>query len=143
MTTATDRPATDDPARDQASPFDRDLFLLKSNATLKQIERTSLVILVVGVSLGFLISKKVGSSLSFGGGLAMLHFRSLHRMFQKRVLDPPSWLKTKFIYSVTLFLMIFVFFWVIQWQAISTTSVVLGFLLMTGSFLFDTSRQRR
>ncbi len=126
-----------------AIPFDRNQFLLKTNASLKRIERGSLLLLLIGGGLGFFVSKIVGLSLVLGGVLAMLHFRSLHRLFQMRVLNPAGWLKTKFIYSVTLFFMICFFFWVIQSKEVNSTSVVAGFVLMTGSIFFDTSRQSR
>ncbi len=143
MTTNSGRPEMDDPVKASAVPFNREQFLLKTNASLKRIERASLILLCLQGGVGFFISKTAGMSLLLGGSLAALHFRSLHRMFQMRVLAPKAWLKTKFIYSVSLFLLISFFFWGIQWEKINTHQVVVGFFLMTGSVFFDTTRKDR
>ncbi|GEM_PF-2516522 len=122
-------------------PIDRARFLEKTNASLKRIERRSLLILsVIGLG-GWFFSKDMGLSLLIGGILAMVHFRSLQRMFQKRILFPAAWLKTKFIYSVSLFLMVCFFFWAIQWQAIASTVVITGFLLTSGAVFWESTRR--
>ncbi len=131
---------------DDSSPpvpprIDHDRFLSQSNASLKRIERTSLLILGLGGGIGFAFFGNTGFSFILGGLLAMLHYRSLHRMFQKRILDPPARLKTQFTYSLTLFLMICFFFWIIQDVSINTSGVVIGFFLMSGAVVFESSQR--
>ncbi len=141
MTSPADCSPTDSQVKAESAPFDREDFLKKSNASLKRIEGMSLLILSVSGALAFLLFKEMSLSILIGGGFAMMHFRGLHRMFQKRVLDPPAWLKTKFIYSSTLFLLICLFFWVIDLAAIQESGVIAGFSLMTGGIFFDSIRR--
>jgi len=123
-------------------PLDRVLFLEKSNALLQRVERISLLVLVLG-SLGFLLfSKGFGLSLLIGGCMGIAHFRSLHRMFQQRILHPKSKTKRQFLYGLTLFLIVGVFFWGTERAMLSTPVVIAGFFLTTGSVLIE-SRQKR
>ncbi len=135
-------PAAEKPPKAARIPIDRKRFLEKSNTSLKKIERTSLLILVTMGLGGWFFSKEMGLSLLVGGFLAMLHFRSLHRMFQKRILFPKNWLKTKFIYSVGLFFMLCFFFWVIQWEGITRSAIITGFLLASGAVFWESTRNR-
>ncbi|NOY83989.1 MAG: hypothetical protein GXO96_04040 [Nitrospirae bacterium] len=135
-------PAAEKPPKATRIPIDRARFLEKTNTSLKKIERTSLLILLVISLGGWFFSKETGLSLLIGGFLAMLHFRSLHRMFQKRILFPKQWLKTKFIYSVGLFFILCFFFWVIQWEGITRSGIITGFLLSTGAIFWESTRKR-
>lgn len=141
MKNTAENPSAADPPKATRIPIDQTRFLKKTNASLKRIERRSLFILsIIGVG-GWLFSREVGLSLIIGGFLAMLHFRSLHRMFQKRILFPSAWLKTKFIYSISLFFMVCFFFWAIHWESISNITVITGFLLTTGAVFWESTRR--
>jgi len=140
MTDEAESPETSAPRKATRIPIDRERFLEKTDSALKRIERRALFILTVIGLAGWFFSKEMGLSLLLGGFLATLHFRSLHRMFQKRILHPARWLKTKFIYSLSLFLMVCFFFWAIQWQSINTSAVITGFLLTTGSVFWESTR---
>ncbi|MFQ5598545.1 MAG: ATP synthase subunit I [Nitrospiria bacterium] len=129
-----------DRRNDNPPSIDRDRFLSRSNAALHRIERNSLMILGGGALTGFLFSRSIGLSLLIGGLMGMLHFRSLHRMFQRRILDPASKHKSQFIYGLKLFLMIGVFFWAIQWKEIRSLAVIAGFFLMAASVLLESKR---
>ncbi len=135
-------PAAEKPPKATPIPIDRARFLEKTNISLKKIERSSLLIVLVISLGGWLLSKETGLSLLIGGFLAMVHFRSLHRMFQKRILFPREWLKTKFIYSVGLFFIVCFFFWVIQWEGITRSAIITGFLLSTGAVFWESTRKR-
>ncbi len=142
MKNPAESPSVENPPMAARTPIDRGRFLEKTNASLRKIERTSLLILIVIGLGGWFFSKEMGLSLLIGGFLAMLHFRSLHRMFQKRILFPKAWLKTKFIYSASLFFMVCFFFWVIQWEAITRTALITGFLLASGAVFWESTRNR-
>lgn len=117
--------------------LDREQFLKKSDALLKRVERISLLILALG-SLGLLFFSKVfGLSLLFGGCLGIIHFRSLHRMFQKRILHPESKVKQQFLYGMTLFLIVGVFFFAIERARLNTPMVIAGFFLITGAVVLE------
>lgn len=141
MKNKAENPSAEHPPKAARIPIDRERFLKKTNTSLKKIERSSLLILCVMGLGGWFFSKEMGLSLLIGGFLATLHFRSLHRMFQKRILFPKALLKTKFIYSVNLFFMVCFFFWAIQWESITTSALVTGFLLTTGSVFWESTRQ--
>ncbi len=118
-------------------PIDREQFLKKSNALLQRVERISLLILALG-SLGLLLfSKALGLSLLIGGCMGIAHFRSLHRMFQKRVLYPEAKIKSQFLYGLTLFMIVGVFFWAIDQVMFSPPVIIAGFFLTTGSVLLE------
>lgn len=141
MKTTAENPSAEHTPKAAHIPIDRERFLKKTNTSLKKIERTSLLILSVMGLGGWFFSKETGLSLLIGGFLATLHFRSLHRMFQKRILFPKVLLKTKFIYSTSLFFMVGFFFWAIQWEAITTSVLVTGFLLTSGAVFWESTRQ--
>ena len=90
--------------------------------------------------IGFLLIKPVGVSLIFGGILGMYHFRSLHRMFQRRIIDPAARLNSQFYYSLKLFTMVALFFWAVQSSTIRPPFVIIGFLLTTAAILLDGKR---
>ena len=129
------------PTGTRCAGIDQVHFLEKSNASLKKIERVSLLIVCLSSAGAFFFSKEMGLSSVIGGFLSMLHFRSLHRMFQKRVTHPAATLRTRFIYSVTLFFITGFFFWAVRHQGISTPGLVTGFLLTTGAVFLESSRR--
>lgn len=92
---------------------------------------------VIGV-VTLLFFGAFGASLMIGGVLGMFNFRSLHRMFQRRLIDPSRRRKEQLAYSVKVFLIVAVFFYVIQWQAVSVAGIVIGFFLITGSVYLET-----
>lgn len=122
-------------------PVDRELFLARSNASLHRIERAALLILGVVVLVTFLFFGSFGASLLAGGLFGMFNFRSLHRMFQRRILDPESHRKARFLYSLKLFFLVGLFFWMIQWPSVSILGIVIGFFMITTSVLFETQRK--
>ncbi len=117
--------------------LDRGQFLKKSNALLKRVEGISLLILALGSLALLFFSKVFGLSLLIGGCLGIAHFRSLHRLFQQRILHPESKVKSQFLYGMTLFLIVGVFFWAIDRAMFSTPVVVAGFFLMTGAVVLE------
>ncbi|MBN4054289.1 ATP synthase subunit I [Nitrospira defluvii] len=123
-----------------STPINREQFLTRSNAVLYRIERHSLLILGIAALAAFLYSRGLGLSLLVGGLMGMAHFRSLHRLFQKRMLDPSKKLNINFFYGVKLFLMVGLFFWAIQWKEISSWVMIAGFFLTTGSVLLESKR---
>ncbi len=134
-------PSAAHPPEVRRIPVDRERFLEKSRTSLKKIERMSLLILTLSSTGALLFSKEMGLSCAIGGFLSMLHFRSLHRMFQKRHTHPAAALKTRFIYSVMLFFITGFFFWASERQGISTTGLVTGFILTTGAVFLESSRR--
>ena len=121
--------------------IDLDRFLKKSNATLYRIEKTGLIILAVTALIAYFFYRQTGLSLLLGGCLGMFHFRALHRMSQRRIIVPKSRLNAQFFYSLKLFLMIALFFWVTGQGAVSTPLVIAGFFLTTASVLIDGKRR--
>lgn len=124
-----------------SNPIDREQFLTRSNAVLYRIERNSILILGIAALAAFLYSRGLGLSLLVGGVMGMAHFRSLHRLFQKRMLDPSAKLNSNFFYGVKLFFMVGLFFWTTQWKEISSWVMIAGFFLITGSVLLESKRR--
>ncbi len=123
--------------------LDREQFLKKSNALLQRVERISLMILASGSLLLLVVSKPFSLSLFIGGCMGITHFRSLHRMFQKRILYPKSKAKSQFLYGLSLFLIIGIFFWAIDQTMISTPVLIAGFFLMTSAVLLESKLSAR
>jgi hypothetical protein len=128
-------------SRPTPPPVDRDLFMAKTNAALRRIERNALVILTVVGLVTLLFFGSFGASLLVGGFFGMFNFRSLHRMFQRRVVSPERKKKEEFFYSLKLFFMIGLFFWIIQWKSASVFGIIIGFFMITGSVLIETQRK--
>lgn len=122
-------------------PIDRDLFLTRTNASLRRIERNGLVILALVGLVTVVFFGSFGASLLIGGLFGMFNFRSLHRMFQKRVLKPELQKKEQFLYSLKVFVMIGLFFWIIQWESASVFGIIIGFFMITTSVLLETQRK--
>ncbi|MFQ5543763.1 MAG: ATP synthase subunit I [Nitrospiria bacterium] len=123
------------------SKVDRDRFIQKSNATLYRIERNSLFILGISGLTAFFFFKAFWLSILVGGLLGMVHFWSLHRMYQQRFLNPATKLRTQFLYSVKLFVVIAFFFGFQQSALISAAGMIAGFFLMTGAFFLESKWQ--
>ncbi len=119
-------------------PIDRERFLSQSNQALHRIERRGLVLLAVMGVVTLLFFGAFGASLMIGGVLGMFNFRSLHRMFQRRLIDPSRRRKEQLAYSVKVFLIVAVFFYVIQWQSVSVAGILIGFFLITSSVYLET-----
>ena len=134
--TSSDRPSTR-----ETPPFDRDLFRARSDAALRRIERRALLILAGFGILTLLFFGSFGASFIIGGLLGMFNFRSLHRMFQRRILDPSRRKKEQFFYSLKLFFLIGLFFWIIQWKSMSVFGILIGFFMITASVLVETTRK--
>jgi len=125
----------------QQSEINPEEFLAKSNAVLRRIEKHSLLILAAcGVATLFVFGN-FGASLLIGGLLGMFNFRSLHRMFQQQILDPPSKKKQQFRYSLKLFLIVGLFFWIIQWESASILGIIAGFFMITSAVFLETQRK--
>jgi len=124
-----------------APPVDREQFLIRSHAVLRRIEKKSFILTVAGSLFVLLFSRHYGLSLFLGGLLGMGHFRSLHRMFEKRILDPASKYKSHFYYGLKIFIMTAFYFWAIQWELIRSWGVIAGFFLMTGSVLLGPTQR--
>lgn len=123
------------------SQIDDAQFLTKSNAVLHRIEKHSLLILAIcGVATLFVFGN-FGASLMIGGLLGMFNFRSLHRMFQQQILDPLSKKKQQFVYSLKLFLIVGLFFWIIQWESASVLGIISGFFMITSAVLLESQRK--
>ncbi|MFQ5779232.1 MAG: ATP synthase subunit I [Nitrospiria bacterium] len=121
--------------------IDCERFLAKSNAALHRIERNSLLILAGGGLATLFIFGNFGVSLLIGGLLGMFNFRSLHRMFQRQVLDPFSKRKAQFFYSLKLFFLVGLFFWIIQWESASVLGIIGGFFMTAGAVLLESQRK--
>jgi hypothetical protein len=134
---------TPPPQGDASSPkpFDREQFLALSNQALRRIERNGLIILAVIGVITLLFFGTFGASLMIGGVLGMFNFRSLHRMFQRRLIDPSRRRREQLAYSVKVFLIVGLFFYIIQWKEISVAGVLIGFFLMTSSVYLETLRR--
>lgn len=127
--------------RPSPPPFDREQFLARSNQSLHRIERNGLIILAVIGVITLLFFGTFGVSLMIGGVLGMFNFRSLHRMFQRRLIDPSRRHKEQFVYSVKLFFIVGVFFYIIQWKEVSIAGILIGFFLITSSVYLETLRK--
>ena len=136
-----DRDKARSPSRPAPPPIDRDLFMAKTNASLRRIERNALVILTAVGLVTLLFFGSFGASLLVGGLFGMFNFRSLHRMFQRRVVSPERQKKEEFFYSLKLFFMIGLFFWIIQWESASVFGIIIGFFMITSSVLIETQRK--
>jgi len=117
--------------------IDLEQFKKKSDATLHRLEKISFGLLAFGGLLGYFFFRQRGLSVLLGGSLGMFHFRALHRMSQRRFLAPKSRLNTQFFYSLKLFFMLSVFFWLSDQAAVSTPLVIAGFFLSTIAVLID------
>ncbi len=126
---------------ENAPAIDREQFLTKSNALLRRMEISSALIVVIGSLSMLIFSRPYSLSLLLGGLLGMGHFRSLHRMFQKRMLDPSAKHKTHFFYGLKLFFMVGCYFWAVQWDLIRSWGVIAGFFLMSASVLLGPRRR--
>ncbi len=115
--------------------------MAKTDAALLRIERNALVILALVGLATLLFFGSFGASLLVGGLFGMFNFRSLHRMFQRRVVSPERQKKEQFFYSLKLFFMIGLFFWVIQWEFASVFGIIIGFFMITTSVLLETQRK--
>ncbi|HZR47265.1 MAG TPA: ATP synthase subunit I [Candidatus Manganitrophaceae bacterium] len=122
-------------------PVDRERFLARTNAALRRIERNGLVILGLVGLVTVVFFGSFGASLLIGGLFGMFNFRSLHRMFQRRVLDPEVQKREQFFYSLKVFVMIGLFFWIIQWESASVFGIIVGFFMITTSVLLETQRK--
>jgi hypothetical protein len=122
-------------------PVDRELFMGRTNAALRRIERNALLILALVGVITLLFFGSFGASLLIGGLFGMFNFRSLHRMFQQRVIEPDRQKKEQFFYSLKLFFMIGLFFWIIQWESASVFGIIIGFFMITTSVLLETQRK--
>jgi hypothetical protein len=127
--------------RPDPPPLDRDHFMKKTNAALRRIERNALLILAIVGLVTLLFFGSFGASLLVGGLFGMFNFRSLHRMFQRRVVSPERMKKEQFFYSLKLFFMIGLFFWIIQWESASVFGIIIGFFMITTSVLLETQRK--
>ena len=114
-----------------APPIDPDRFLTRTNASLRRIERNGLVILALVGLVTVVFFGSFGASLLIGGLFGMFNFRSLHRMFQKRVLKPERQKREQFFYSLKVFVMIGLFFWIIQWESASVYGFFVCFFMIT------------
>ncbi|TAJ97318.1 MAG: ATP synthase subunit I, partial [Candidatus Manganitrophaceae bacterium] len=128
-------------AASSPKPIDRERFLAQSNQALRRIERNGLIILAVVGVITVLFFGAFGASLMIGGVLGMFNFRSLHRMFQRRLIDPTRRHKEQLFYSLKLFLIVAVFFYIIQWQAISVAGLLIGFFMITSAVFMETLRK--
>jgi len=130
------------PSKSASAPPDLDLlrFKKKSNAALYRIEKISLVLLALSALAAYFFFRQRGLSVLIGGALGMFHFRALHQMSQRRILAPKLRLKTQFFYSLKLFLIIILFFWLRRLSALSTPLIIAGFFLSTVSVLIDGKR---
>lgn len=138
------RPRLSPPPQVSASsprPFDREQFLTRSNQALHRIERNGLIILAVIGVITLLFFGAFGASLMIGGVLGMVNFRSLHRMFQRRRIDPSRRHREQFVYSVKLFFIVGLFFYILQWKEISVAGVLIGFFLITSAVFMETLRK--
>ena len=131
------RPSTPSPP----PPIDRERFLVRSNEALRRVERNGLIILGTAGLLTLLFFGSFGASFLIGGVFGMFNFRSLHRMVQRRVLDPSRGKKEQLTYSLKLFFLIGLFFWIIQWESASVLGIFIGFFMITGSVLIETLRK--
>ncbi|MFY9270518.1 MAG: ATP synthase subunit I [Candidatus Manganitrophaceae bacterium] len=122
-------------------PFDRERFLSESNAALRRIERGGLLILAAVGILTLLFFGAFGASMMIGGILGMFNFRSLHRMFQRRLIDPSRQREEKLVYSLKLFLIVATFFYMIQSESVSVGGILIGFFLITGAVFLETMRR--
>lgn len=122
-------------------PIDRERFLAQSNAALRRIERNELIILAAVGAITLLFFGAFGASMMIGGVLGMFNFRSLHRKFQRRMIDPSRQRKEQLAYSLKLFLIVAIFFYIIQWKAISVAGVLIGFFMITGAVFMETLRK--
>ena len=118
-------------------PIDREKFLRESNALLRRVELISFLMLAIGSLMLLFYSRIFGLSLLIGGCMGIAHFRSLHRMFQKRTIHPEDKEKSQFLYGLTLFFIVGVFFWAIDRVMLDTAVVIAGFFLTTGSVLLE------
>lgn len=123
-------------------PIDRERFLARSNAALRRIERNALIILAVAGIVTLLFWGSLGASFLIGGLLGMFNFRGLHRMFQRRLIDPAHPKREQLFYSLKLFLIVGLFFWVIQWKSASAFGILIGFFMITTAVLLETTRSR-
>jgi hypothetical protein len=123
------------------SEIDPKKFLARSNAVLRRIEKHSLLILAAcGIATLFVFGN-FGASLIIGGLLGMFNFRSLHRKFQQQILDPLSKKKHQFAYSLKLFLIVGLFFWIIQWESASVPGIITGFFMITSAVFLESMRK--
>ncbi|MBI3805246.1 MAG: ATP synthase subunit I [Nitrospirae bacterium] len=122
-------------------PFDRERFLARSNQALHRIERNELIILAAVGLITLLFFGMFGGSMMIGGVFGMFNFRSLHRMFQRRLLDPSRQKKEQLAYSLKVFLIVGLFFYIIQWQTISIAGILIGFFMITSAVVMETLRK--
>lgn len=122
-------------------PIDRERFLTQSNRALRRIERNGLVLLAATGVITLLFFGAFGASMMIGGALGMFNFRSLHRMYQRRLLDPSRQRKEQLAYSLKVFLIVALFFYMIQWKAISVAGVLIGFFMITSAVFMETLRK--
>lgn len=127
--------------RPSPPPFDREQFLTRSNQALHRIERNGLIILAAIGLVTLLFFGAFGASMMIGGVLGMFNFRSLHRMFQRRLIDPSRRHKEQLVYSGKVFLIVGLFFYIIQWKEISVAGILIGFFLITSSVYLETLRK--
>lgn len=129
------------PPPPERPPIDRELFRVRSDAALHRIERRALLILAGSGLLTLLFFGSFGASFLIGGLFGMFNFRSLHRMFQRRILDPSRRRKEQLFYSLKLFFLIGLFFWVIRWKSASPFGILIGFFMITASVFWETTRK--
>lgn len=115
--------------------------MARTNAALRRIERNALMILALVGLVTFVFFGSFGASLLIGGLFGMFNFRSLHRMFQRRVIQPERQKKEQFFYSLKLFFLIGLFFWILQWKSASVLGIIIGFFMITSSVLLETQRK--
>lgn len=136
------RPSPPPPAADSSPrPIDRERFLAQSNQALRRIERNGLIILAIVGVITLLFFGTFGASLMIGGVLGMFNFRSLHRMFQRRLIDPDRRHKAQLVYSLKVFFIVAVFFYIIQWNQISVAGLLIGFFMITSAVFMETLRK--
>lgn len=128
-------------AASSPKPIDRERFLAQSNQALRRIERNGLIILAIVGVITLLFFGSFGASLMIGGVLGMFNFRSLHRMFQRRLIDPDRRHKAQLVYSLKVFLIVAVFFYIIQWNQISIAGLLIGFFMITSAVFVETLRK--
>ena len=99
-----------------------------------------MILAVVGL-ITLLFFGAFGASLMIGGALGMFNFRSLHRMFQRRLIDPSRRHREQLVYSLKVFLIVAIFFYVIQWKTISIAGILIGFFMITSPVFMETLRK--
>ncbi len=127
--------------RPSPPPIDREQFLARSNQALHRIERNGLIMLAAIGLVTLLFFGAFGASMMIGGVLGMFNFRSLHRMFQRRLIDPSRRHREQLVYSLKVFLIVGIFFYIIQWKEIRVSGILIGFFLITSSVYLETLRK--